>query len=72
MLPNIDRIKNVEYPVYIIHSIKDEVIPFYYAKEMYSKVKNKFYPLYIDGTSHKICGSIEVFALHKFLQYLTH
>ena len=58
MFPNIDRIKKVECPVCIIHSIKDEVIPFYHAKEMYKHVKNKFNPLYIDGTSHNTVDKI--------------
>ena len=49
---NIDRIKNVNCPVCIIHSIKDEIIPFYHAKELYKNVRNKFDPLYIDNTSH--------------------
>ena len=49
---NIDNIKKVECPVCIIHSIKDEVIPFYHAKELYKNVQNKFDPLYIDNTFH--------------------
>ena len=55
---NIDRIKNVECPVCIIHSIKDEIIPFYHAKELYKNVKNKFNPLYIDNTSHNTVDQI--------------
>ena len=52
MFPNIDRMKNIECPVCIIHSIKDEIIPFYHGKELYKAAKNKFKPLYIDGTGH--------------------
>ena len=52
MFPNIDRIKNVKCPVCIMHSIKDEIVPFYHAREMYKNCKNKFPPLYIDGTNH--------------------
>jgi pimeloyl-ACP methyl ester carboxylesterase len=29
--PNIDRIKNIDCPVYIIHGRRDEVVPFYHA-----------------------------------------
>ena len=50
--PNIDRIKNIKCPVCIVHSVKDEIIPFYHAREMYRKSVNKFPPLYIDGTTH--------------------
>jgi fermentation-respiration switch protein FrsA (DUF1100 family) len=73
MFPNIDRIKNVECPVCIIHSIKDEVIPFYHAKEMYRNVKNKFNPLYIDGTSHNTVDKISDDAykhMQKFFKFL--
>lgn len=38
MFPNIDRMKNIRCPVCIIHSIKDEIVPFYHAKVMYEKV----------------------------------
>ena len=52
MFPNIDRIKNIKCPVCIVHSVKDEIVPFYHAKEMYAKSVNKFPPLFIDGTTH--------------------
>jgi len=73
MFPNIDRISKVECPVCIIHSIKDEIIPFYHAKEMYEKVKKKFDPLYIDGTSHNTIDKISDDAykhMQKFLKHL--
>ena len=73
MFPNIDRIKSVECPVCIIHSIKDEVIPFYHAKELYKNVKNKFNPLYIDGTSHNTIDKISDDAykhMQKFFKFL--
>ena len=38
--------------IYRIMTIKDEIIPFYHAKELYKNVRNKFDPLYIDNTSH--------------------
>lgn len=52
MFPNIDRIKNINCPVCIFHSIKDEIVPFYHAREMYKNCKNPFPPLFIDGTNH--------------------
>ncbi len=70
MFPNIDRIKNVECPVCIIHSIKDEVIPFYHAKELYKNVKNKTDPLYIDGTSHNTVDKITYDAFNHIEQFL--
>lgn len=73
MFPNIDRIKNVECPVCIIHSIKDEVIPFYHAKELYKNAKQTYAPLYIDGTSHNTVDKITYDAfnhIEKFLKTL--
>jgi len=70
---NIDKIKNVKCPVCIIHSIKDEIVPFYHAKELYKNVKNKFDPLYIDNTSHSTVDKISDDAykhLQKFFQHL--
>lgn len=32
---NIDRMKNIDCPVYVIHGKRDEVVPFYHAIEMY-------------------------------------
>ena len=52
MFPNIDRMKNIECPVLIIHSIKDEIVPFYHGKEMYKAAKHPFEPLFLDGTTH--------------------
>ena len=70
---NIDRIKNVRCPVCIIHSIKDEIVPFYHAKELYKNVRNKFNPLYIDNTSHNTIDKISDDAykhLQKFFSFL--
>lgn len=73
MFPNIDRIKNIKCPVCIIHSIKDEIVPFYHAREMYKNCKNKFPPLYIDGTTHnnidKICDEAYKH-MQKFLKHI--
>ena len=52
IFPNIDRINNIKYPVYITHSIKNETVTFYHAKDMNKNVKNKFPPLFFDWTSH--------------------
>jgi fermentation-respiration switch protein FrsA (DUF1100 family) len=73
MFPNIDRIKNVKCPVLILHSIKDDIVPFYHGKELYKAAPNKFDPLFVDGTSHnnidKICD--DVFKhLNKFLTFI--
>jgi len=73
MFPNIDRIKNVKCPVCIVHSIKDEIVPFYHAREMYKNCKNKFPPLFIDGTSHNSIDKVsdDVYKhMQKFFKHL--
>lgn len=73
MFPNIDRIKNVKCPVCIVHSIKDEIVPFYHAKEMYRNTKKKFDPLFLDGTTHNSIDKIsdDVYKhMQKFFQFL--
>lgn len=52
MFPNIDRVKKINCPICVFHSIKDEIIPFYHGKELYRCAKHKFDPLFIDGTNH--------------------
>ena len=73
MFPNIDRMKSIRCPVCIIHSIKDEIVPFYHAKVMYEKSINKFPPLYIDGTTHnnidKICDDVYKH-MQKFFKHI--
>ena len=72
LFPNIDRIKNIECPVCILHSIKDEIVPFEHAKDLYKNAKNPYIPLYIDGTNHNNIDRIaEVYNhINKFLKYL--
>lgn len=71
--PNIDRMKNINCPVCVFHSIKDEIIPFYHAKEMYKASKFKFDPLFIDGTTHNNIDKLsdDVFKhMNKFFKFL--
>ena len=73
MFPNIDRIKNVKCPVCIVHSIKDEIVPFYHAREMYKNCKNKFPPLFVDGTSHNSIDKVsdDVYKhMQKFFKHI--
>lgn len=73
MFSNIDKIKKVECPILVIHSIKDEIVPFEHAIELYEASPHKFDPLFVDGTGHnnidKIC--CKVFdQINDFLQYI--
>lgn len=33
--PNINRVKNINCPIFIIHGKRDEIVPFYHAEELY-------------------------------------
>jgi fermentation-respiration switch protein FrsA (DUF1100 family) len=71
--PNIDRIKNIECPVLILHSIKDEIVPFYHGKRLFQAAKNASEPLFIDGTHHNNLdtSTVEVYKhINKYLQSL--
>ncbi len=73
MFPNIDRMKNINSLVLVLHSIKDDIVPFYHGKELYKASKNKFDPLFLDGTSHNNIDKVsdEVFKqINKFINHL--
>ena len=57
--PNIDRMPNIECPVYVIHGKRDEIVPFYHAQELYRATKHKYPPYYVDGAGH---NNVEKFA----------
>ena len=70
--PNIDRIKNIDCPVYIIHGRRDEVVPFYHAQELYANSKHQYPPYYVDGAGH---NNVEKFAhdyMARIKQFLMH
>ena len=70
--PNIDRIKNINCPIYIIHGRRDEIVPFYHAEEMYKQCKHKYAPYYVDGAGH---NNIEKFAfdyLQRINDFIEH
>lgn len=52
MFANIDRIKNINCPILVIHSIKDEVVPIYHGEKLYEASKHKFEPFFVDWTTH--------------------
>ena len=73
MFPNIDRIKNIDCSVLILHSVKDDIVPFYHGKELYKAAKNPFKPLFVDGTDHNNIDKIsdEVFShINEYLKFL--
>lgn len=68
--PNIDRVPNIECPVFVIHGRRDEIVPFYHAEELYGNSKVKYPPYYVDGAGH---NNVEKFAsdyLVKIRQFI--
>ena len=68
--PNIDRVKNIDCPVFIIHGRRDEVVPFYHAEEMYAASKVKYPPYYVENAGH---NNVEKYApdyLKRIKQFL--
>lgn len=68
--PNIDRVKNINCPIFVIHGTRDEIVPFYHAEELHKKSKFKHPPLYVDGAGH---NNVEKYAgdlLDKVKEFL--
>ncbi|CAM9558875.1 unnamed protein product [Heterosigma akashiwo] len=42
MFPNIDKMPDIECPVFIIHGTRDEVVPFWHGQELFLACKTKW------------------------------
>ena len=70
--PNIDRMPNIECPVFVIHGRRDEIVPFYHARELHNATQHKYPPYYVDGAGH---NNVEKFAsdyLQRIKQFISH
>ena len=70
--PNIDRMPNIDCPVFIIHGRRDEIVPFYHARELHQATQHKYPPYYVDGAGH---NNVEKFAsdyLQRIKQFISH
>eukprot|EP00640_Fibrocapsa_japonica_P002727 CAMPEP_0113944730 /NCGR_PEP_ID=MMETSP1339-20121228/36221_1 /TAXON_ID=94617 /ORGANISM="Fibrocapsa japonica" /LENGTH=247 /DNA_ID=CAMNT_0000950031 /DNA_START=73 /DNA_END=813 /DNA_ORIENTATION=+ /assembly_acc=CAM_ASM_000762 len=54
MFANIDRINNIECPVFIVHGTRDEVVPFWHGQELFLGCMTKWRakPFWVDGAGH--------------------
>ncbi|CAN0398486.1 unnamed protein product, partial [Laminaria digitata] len=54
LFPNIDRVKNVACPLFIIHGTRDEVVPFWHGQELFLATPTKWRakPFWVDGAGH--------------------
>lgn len=70
--PNIDRMPNIDCPVFVIHGRRDEIVPFYHAEELHAATKVKYPPYYVEGAGH---NNVEKFAtdyLTKIRQFISY
>lgn len=61
---NIDKIKQVDCPVLVIHGTADEIVDFTHGKRLWELAKEKYEPLWIKGGGH--CN------LETYPEYIRH
>ena len=51
---NVDKIKNIKSPIFVIHGRRDEIVPFWHGSRLYNAIdpKFRFKPWWIDGGGH--------------------
>lgn len=54
MFPNVDRVRNIESPILIIHGTRDEVVPFWNGEELFlaCQVKWRAKPFWVEFAGH--------------------
>ena len=59
MFPNIDRIRDIECPVLVMHGTHDEVVPFWHGQDLFlaTQLRWRRKPFWITGAGH---NNIEV------------
>lgn len=66
MFPNIDRIEQIDAPVFIIHGKEDEVVPCEHGETLSKKCKKKYKPLFIDYAGHN--NIMEILSVERYLR----
>lgn len=68
-LTNIDRIRQIEAPVLVIHGTDDEIVPFWHGQELHALCKDQsVQPLWVKGGSH---NNIESTARDVFIERIS-
>lgn len=70
--PNVDRVKRINCPLFVIHGRRDEIVPFYHGQMLHELSKVKYPPFYVDGAGH---NNVEKYApdyLDKINAFLSH
>jgi fermentation-respiration switch protein FrsA (DUF1100 family) len=66
MFSNIERIEQIQCPIYIIHGKVDEVIPVDHGEQLSKKCKKKYKPLFIDYAGHN--NIMEILSVERYLK----
>ncbi len=73
IFPNIDRIRAIDSPVFIIHGTRDEVVPFWHGQELFLNVQKKYRarPFWVAGAGHNNIESLlrQSSAFHDHLRF---
>ena len=70
--PNIDKIKNVNSPVLVMHGNADRVVPFSHGKQLFAQAHQPKLSFWVDGAGHinllEIAGEEYVKVMNEFTQ----
>lgn len=57
---NVDRVANIDSPIFVIHGTRDEVVPFWHGQELFLACKRRFRarPFWVDGAGHNNIESL--------------
>ena len=59
MFPNIDRIKKIDCPIYIIHGKRDEIVHICHGRRLADNMKNKIQePWFVEKAGHNDIESV--------------
>lgn len=70
---NLNKIKNVDCLIFIIHGTNDEIVPFEHSIDLWKRSKNKVTPLWLKGIGHnnmEIAHKIMFRKIKDFLQII--
>lgn len=71
---NIDKIPKVKAPIFLVHGVDDEIVPFYHSTDLYKACPApKYPPLWVKGAGHNSVFDFgpEFFKrIHEFILYV--
>jgi hypothetical protein len=68
--PNLDRVGNIECPIFIIHGRRDEIVPFRHAEALHARSRHQYPPYYVEGAGHNNVEKYAADYLIKIRQFI--